>query len=219
MNQPISIPNSEKKTLTDLLRKWLKGIAEPIARFLNRIGLKPNVVTYLGLIGNTIGAYLLATGHITWGGIVVLLMGPVDGLDGTMARLRGESTKFGAFVDSVSDRYSELIILAGLMAYFLQTSDWLACGLVYLSAAGSVLVSYIKARAESLGFDARVGILTRAERYLVLAPSLVFNFPIIGLWILAILSNFTAIQRFAYVRKQWYESLKTQANRGEEKKE
>lgn len=208
----------EKKTLTDHLRKLFKGVVEPIAAFLNRIGLKPNVVTYLGLLGNTIGAYLLATGQITWGGIVVLLMGPVDALDGSMARLRGESTRFGAFVDSVSDRYSELVILAGLMAYFLQQANWLACGLVYLSAAGSVMVSYIKARAESLGFDARVGILTRAERYLVLAPSLVFNYPMVGLWILAVHSNFTAVQRFAYVRKQWYASLKKNSPLVEESK-
>ena len=209
MNLPVSVPEAEKKTLTDYLRKWLKGVAEPVASFLNRIGMKPNVVTYLGLIGNTIGAILLGTGHITWGGIVVLLFGLMDGLDGTMARLKGESTKFGAFIDSVTDRYSELVILAGLMAYYLQQSDWLACGLVYMSALGSVMVSYIKARAEALGFDARIGILTRVERYLVLAPSLVFNIPIVGLWILAVLSNFTAVQRFAYVRKQWYTSLKT----------
>jgi len=209
MNPPVTLPEIEKKTLTDYLRKKFKGVVEPIAGFLNRIGLKPNVVTYLGLIGNTIGAILLATGHITWGGIVVLLMGPMDALDGTMARLRGESSKFGAFVDSVTDRYSELVILAGLMAYYLQESNWLACGLVYVSAVGSVMVSYIKARAEALGFDARVGILTRAERYLVLAPSLVFNIPMVGLWILAVLSNFTAVQRFIYVRKQWYASQKT----------
>jgi CDP-diacylglycerol--glycerol-3-phosphate 3-phosphatidyltransferase len=209
MNLPVSVPEAEKKTLTDYMRKWLKGVAEPVASFLNRIGMKPNVVTYLGLIGNTIGAILLGTGHITWGGIIVLLFGLMDGLDGTMARLKGESTKFGAFIDSVTDRYSELVILAGLMAYYLQQSDWLACGLVYMSALGSVMVSYIKARAEALGFDARIGILTRVERYLVLAPSLVFNIPIVGLWILAVLSNFTAVQRFAYVRKQWYASLKT----------
>ena len=209
MNSPVAIPELKKKTLTDYLRKWLKGVAEPVAGFLNRIGMKPNVVTYLGLIGNTIGAILLGTGHITLGGIVVLLFGLMDGLDGTMARLKGESTKFGAFIDSVTDRYSELVILAGLMAYYLQQSDWLACGLVYMSALGSVMVSYIKARAEALGFDARIGILTRVERYLVLAPSLVFNIPMVGLWILAVLSNFTAVQRFAYVRKQWYESLKT----------
>jgi CDP-diacylglycerol--glycerol-3-phosphate 3-phosphatidyltransferase len=209
MNLPVSVPEAEKKTLTDYMRKWLKGVAEPVASFLNRIGMKPNVVTYLGLIGNTIGAILLGTGHISWGGIIVLLFGLMDGLDGTMARLKGESTKFGAFIDSVTDRYSELVILAGLMAYYLQQSDWLACGLVYMSALGSVMVSYIKARAEALGFDARIGILTRVERYLVLAPSLVFNIPIVGLWILAVLSNFTAVQRFAYVRKQWYASLKT----------
>jgi len=212
MGEPLVEVANEKKTLTDYLRKWLKGIAEPVARLLIRIGLKPNVVTYLGLIGNFVGAYLIAIGQITWGGIMVLLMGPLDGLDGTMARMKGESTKFGAFIDSVTDRYSELVILAGLMAYFLQQQNWLACGLVYLSAAGSVMVSYIKARAEALGFDAKVGLLTRAERYLVLAPCLVFNIPMVALWILAIFANVTAVQRFIYVRKQWYAQQVEQQN-------
>lgn len=162
----------------------------------------PNTITILGLVGNTAGAYLLAMGQTTWGGVVVLLMGPIDALDGTMARLRGEPTNFGAFVDSVTDRYSELVIFAGLMIYFIRQGNWLACTLVYLAAAGSILVSYVKARAEALGFEAKVGLLTRVERYLVLAPLLVINQPQIALWIIAILANFTAIQRILHVRAQ-----------------
>jgi CDP-diacylglycerol---glycerol-3-phosphate 3-phosphatidyltransferase len=192
----------DRISFTDFLRARFKGVLDPIAAFLNHMGLKPNTVTILGLVGNAIGAYLLATGHITIGGIVILVMGPVDALDGTMARLRGETTIFGGFVDSVTDRYSELVILFGLLVYYLQRQDWLACGLLYLAAAGSVLVSYVKARAEALGFDAKVGILTRVERYLVLAPALVFNIPIVALWIIAILANFTALQRILHVRKQ-----------------
>jgi CDP-diacylglycerol--glycerol-3-phosphate 3-phosphatidyltransferase len=153
-------------------------------------------------VGNFIGAGLIATGHITWGGIMVLLMGPVDALDGTMARLRGETTRFGAFVDSVTDRYSELVIFGGLLIYYIHQENWLACGLTYLAASGSILVSYVKARAESLDFDAKVGILTRVERYLVLAPCLVINQPIIALWVISLLANFTALQRIYHVRKQ-----------------
>lgn len=202
------VESSAKKsplTFTDILRIRFKGILDPIALFFNRLGIPPNVVTISGLVGNIIGAFLIATGHITLGGIIVLVMGPVDALDGTMARLRGESTRFGAFVDSVTDRYSELVILGGLLVYYLKQQNALACGLIFAAAAGSVLVSYVKARAESLGFEVKVGILTRVERYLVLAPALVFNQPMIALWILAVLANVTAFQRILHVRRVAHE--------------
>lgn len=197
---------AEKKptTFTDFLRVRFKGILDPIGAFLNRLGLMPNTMTILGLVGNVLGAYLIATGKISWGGIIILLMGPIDALDGTMARLRGLESKFGAFVDSVTDRYSELVIFLGLLIFFLQKQDFLACVLVFLAAGGSVMVSYVKSRAESLEYEAKVGVLTRVERFLVLAPALVFNQPIIGLWIIAILANFTAVQRIYHVRSQAY---------------
>jgi CDP-diacylglycerol---glycerol-3-phosphate 3-phosphatidyltransferase len=162
----------------------------------------PNTITILGLVGNTIGALFLAQGQMTLGGIFILLMGPVDALDGTMARLRGEPSHFGAFVDSITDRYSELVIFGGLLYYFLQQGEPLAALLAYLAAAGSVLVSYVRARGQSLGFDTKIGILTRLERYLVLAPALLLNLPVIALWIIAILANFTAFQRILDVRWQ-----------------
>lgn len=192
----------EPMTFTDFLRKKFKYLLDPVAALLNRIGLMPNTVTIMGLVGNTIGAYLLATGHITAGGIVILLMGPIDALDGTMARLRGEPTDFGAFVDSVTDRYSELVIFLGLMIYFLQQQNQLACVLVFLAAAGSVMVSYIRARAQAVGMDTKVGVFTRVERFIVLAPCLIINQPMIALWAIAILANFTALQRIYDVRRQ-----------------
>jgi len=94
---------SSKRTLTDYLRMWFKWVLDPLAGFLNNLGLTPNMMTILGLIGNTIGAYYLARGEMLTGGILVLIMTPIDALDGTMARLRGEAGDFGAFVDSVSD--------------------------------------------------------------------------------------------------------------------
>ncbi len=200
---------TEKKqviTFTDLMRVRFKGIVEPIAAFFNRLGLYPNTMTILGLVGNIIGAILLAQGHFTVGGIVILLMGPVDALDGAMARLRGMAGEFGAFVDSVTDRYSELLIFGGLLYFYLQQGDKLASMLVFSAAAGSVLVSYVRSRGQSLGWETKVGILTRMERYLVLSPALIFNFPIIGLWIIAILANFTAFQRIYDVRSQAYKS-------------
>jgi CDP-diacylglycerol--glycerol-3-phosphate 3-phosphatidyltransferase len=192
----------QKPTFTDQLRKRFKNILDPIGAFFNKIGLMPNTMTLLGLVGNTVGAYFLAQGNLTLGGIIILLMGPVDALDGTMARLRGMTGEFGAFVDSVTDRYSELIIFGGLLYYYIQQGDKMGAVLVYVAAAGSVLVSYIRSRGQSLGWDTKVGILTRAERYLVLAPTLILNIPIVGLWIIAIFANLTALQRIIDVRRQ-----------------
>jgi len=190
-----------RKTFTDYLRLWFKWVLDPIGGFLNRLGLTPNMVTMLGLLGNTVGAIYLARGEMLTGAIWIALMTPVDALDGTMARLRGEASDFGAYVDSVSDRYSELIIYGGLLYHFLSLGEPLGGMLTFGAAAGSVLVSYVKARAEGLGYEAKIGLLTRAERYIVLAPSLVFNQLLFGLGIIAIFANITALQRIWYVRK------------------
>jgi CDP-diacylglycerol--glycerol-3-phosphate 3-phosphatidyltransferase len=189
-------------TFTDQMRLRFRGILDPIGAFLNRIGLMPNTMTILGLLGNTAGAIFLSQGKMTIGGLIILAMGPVDALDGTMARLRGEPSEFGAFVDSVTDRYSELVIFGGLMIFYAQQGNWTAALVTYIAAGGSVLVSYVRARASSLGYDTKVGILTRMERYLVLAPALVFNIPLVGLWIIAILANVTAFQRILDIRRQ-----------------
>ena len=195
-------------TLSDQMRVVFKGVLDPIGAFFNRLGIYPNTMTIIGLVGNIVGAVLIALGHMTVGGILVLVMGLVDTFDGTMARLRGMSSEFGAFVDSVTDRYSELVIFAGLLYYFLQKGDWLSSLAIYLAASGSVLVSYVRARAASVGMDTKVGFLSRFERYLVLAPSLIFNIPMVGVWIIAIFANFTALQRIMDVRRQWREQNK-----------
>jgi CDP-diacylglycerol--glycerol-3-phosphate 3-phosphatidyltransferase len=200
---------TSKRTFTDLLRLWFKWVLDPLGKFFNALGLTPNMMTMLGMIGNTVGAYYLARGELVTGGLFVVLMTPIDALDGTMARLRGESSDFGAFVDSVSDRYSELIIYGGLLYHFLTLGEPLGGLLVFGAAAGSVLVSYVKARAEGLGYQAKVGLLTRVERYLVLAPSLVFQQLYIGLTIIAVLANITALQRIWYVRRQAHEKMST----------
>jgi CDP-diacylglycerol--glycerol-3-phosphate 3-phosphatidyltransferase len=192
----------QPKTLTDQMRALFKWVIDPIAAFFNRIGILPNTMTLMGLVGHTIGAFFLYQGKMTIGGLVILAMAPVDALDGTMARLRGESSSFGAFVDSVTDRYSELIMFLALVIYYAQQGEWLNCIVVYTAAAGSVLVSYVRSKAESLGYEAKVGILTRMERYIVLVPTLILNAPMVGLWIVAVMANFTAIQRIIYVRRQ-----------------
>ena len=197
-----------KPTFTDTLRKIFKGILDPIGAFLNRTGLTPNAITLLGLAGTTYGAYLLSQGRMTLGGIVIFLFVIVDAFDGTMARLRGEPSDFGAFVDSVSDRYAEFITFGGLLYFFITKEYYPGIFMTFLATAGSVLVSYVKARAEGLGFTAKVGILTRVERYIVLIPLLIFNQPFVAVSIIAVLGNITAIQRILNVRVQGRERMR-----------
>jgi len=200
-------------TFSDRLRLMFKWVLDPLGGFLIRSGLTPNTLTLLGLAGNVLGGYYLGRGEMIIGGLLVLLMGPVDALDGTMARLRGEPSDFGAFVDSVTDRYSELIIYSGLLYHFLSTDQLLGGMITFAAAGGSVLVSYVKARAEGLGFAAKIGLLTRAERYIILAPSLMFNQLMLGLGLIAVLANLTAFQRILHVRAQGHARMVASSKR------
>lgn len=184
------------------LRKISKGILDPMAEFCLKIGIKPNMVTGMALILNAVTAYFLATGKITLAGLILLVGAPLDALDGAIARKRGEPSMYGAFIDSVSDRYAELIVLGGLLIYYIDKGNMLACLLAFIAAAGSVMVSYTKARAEAVGFSAKVGILTRVERSIVMIICLIINQPMIALWGIAILANITALQRIAFVHRQ-----------------
>ena len=194
----------KRLTFTGWMRLQTKGILEPLADFFIRLGIHPNTMTLIGLAGNFIGAVFLAFGFMTVGGLFILLSGPFDALDGTMARKLGQPTQFGAFVDSVTDRWSEMLILLGLLIYYLQRPEvyFLHVVLVFVATMGSVMVSYTKARAEALGFDCNVGVLTRMERYLLMTPALLLNLPAVALWAIAILANVTALQRTLYVRRQ-----------------
>lgn len=209
MEKPVEAVPS-KKTFSDYLRLWFKWFLDPLGKFFLGLGFTPNLMTMLGLLGNTIGAFFLARGEMLTGGLFVVLMTPIDALDGTMARLRGEASDWGAYVDSVTDRYSELIIYGCLLYHYLMIGDVLGGMLVFGAAAGSVLVSYVKARAEGLGYEAKIGLLTRVERYLVLAPSLVFNQLYLGLGIIAVFGNFTALQRIWHVR--WHAHARMKKN-------
>lgn len=188
-------------TFTDRLRINFSHLLDPAVTFLDRLGVHPNHLTAIGVLGTTITAYLISQGLFNWAGFVSLVITPVDALDGPLARRRGESQPFGAFVDSVADRYSELALYAGLLWVALSSGDWRLSFLVYFAAFGSVLVSYVRARAQSLGMDAKGGILTRVERFIIMTACLIFNIPFIGVAILAAGTNLTAIQRIWDVRK------------------
>jgi CDP-diacylglycerol--glycerol-3-phosphate 3-phosphatidyltransferase len=206
-------PTEQKKmSFSDKMRVWFRWYYGPIAAFLNRLGIRPNTVTLIGLAGTVGCAVLIALGHMTWAGILLLIMGPVDAMDGALARMRNEASDWGAFVDSVTDRYAELVLFLGFLVYYMLHSNEPGILLAYLAAAGSVLVSYVKARADASKLDANVGLLTRVERYLVLIPGLIFSglYPplaLIVLVIIAILAIFTALQRILRVRRDAYRRL------------
>lgn len=196
-------PYQEKRpTFTDRLRVRFKKDLDRIGGFLISLGFTPNILTLLGVLGNLAGAVLIAFGYLTAGGLVVLMMGAMDALDGTLARLKGTPSKWGGFIDSISDRYSELLIFAGLLVYYLGRGNNLMSLLIFIAAAGSVMVSYTRARALSLGYEAKRGLLTRAERFLILTPTIIIGYPQIGIVIIAIFANFTAFQRIYFVHNQ-----------------
>jgi len=185
-------------------------VLERIAAFLGRLGIKPNAITAAGLIGNLAAALLIGMGELLWGGLLAMLVGPLDALDGVLARMNHESGRYGAFVDSVTDRYSEIFLYGGLIVYYLRMDGDIGILLAFLAATGALMVSYIRAKAESIEFSAKIGLLSRAERYIILIPGLILGYPQVSLWILAILTHFTALQRFWFVRKQAKQAEKSE---------
>jgi CDP-diacylglycerol--glycerol-3-phosphate 3-phosphatidyltransferase len=193
-------------TITDFLRKKFQKILITVSSFLLKVGLTPNLITLLGLLGNIGAALFISKGKFIIGGIIALAVGTFDAIDGTMARLSGEPSKFGCLLDSLIDRYSEMTLLLGILVYFSSINNNTGIILVYLALCGSFLVSYIRARAEGLGVEVRKGILTRVERLLILVISLLFRQPLMGVLIIALLGNFTALQRLWFVRAYFIEN-------------
>jgi len=170
--------------------------------FAQRIGLRPNSLTFIGTGINVVGAWTLAVGHWGWAAGLILLAGFFDVFDGAMARNCREETVFGSFLDSVLDRYSDLVLLLGLLIFYGRKEGIQEEILVSLAVLGTAVVPYARARAESLMSRCNVGILDRPERILLLflgaaVPPIM---PVI-LWILAIFTNVTVFQRVWFARR------------------
>jgi CDP-diacylglycerol--glycerol-3-phosphate 3-phosphatidyltransferase len=180
---------------TNLGRQVLANVLVPIASFVQLTGISPNVVTVVGFCLATVAAVFIAQGQFLTGGIVLLISGIFDALDGTLARVAGRVSRYGAFLDSTIDRYSEAVLCLGLLIYYNRLGNQTEVILVYLTIIGSLLVSYTRARAEGIGISCKVGIFTRAERWITLSLGLLLNQMVIALWVLAVLSNLTALQR------------------------
>ncbi len=189
-------------TFTDKLRSIFGNLLSKISEYLSRLGFTPNLITIIGMLGNLAAGFVVAGGHLQAGGWIVLLFGPLDALDGALARLHGEPRPFGALLDSLSDRSSEIAIMFGLLIFFLKNDNFLGCILVFIALTGSIMVSYVRARAQALGCDPKAGFLTRVERYMVTALSLILGQPVVGLWILAFFTYVTVFQRVWFAWKE-----------------
>ena len=193
------------------IQQRVRQIVTMIVGPLAGLGVTPNTLTVIGLMLSILTAVIIAQGLFLAGGLLVLFAGIFDMFDGAMARVRNASTTFGAFFDSTLDRYSESIILFGLLFFAVQKpviqdrfwpfqyeQSWMII-LVFIAAVGSFMVSYAKARAEGLGLECKTGLLARPERVIILAIGLLIGAVFWALLILAIFSNVTAIERIVHV--------------------
>jgi CDP-diacylglycerol--glycerol-3-phosphate 3-phosphatidyltransferase len=185
--------------LSERLREWTQGIRAPIGRLVGNLGISPNALTVIGYLLSLLVAYVLATGRLQAGGVLVAVAALFDALDGTVARATGQTSTFGAFFDSVMDRFSEATVLFGLFLWYSQIGARTELALIYVTIVGSLMVSYARARAEGLGVQCKVGLLTRFERIALLVIGLTIQQVSLMLWVMAVLTNFTALQRTYHV--------------------
>lgn len=200
---PIQTNSMEKITLTDMLRARLRFIIDPIVTFLARYRLSPDVLTVLGMVSHFLFAWLIALGQFQWAAVAIAIISPLDALDGALARKLGRKQDgFGAFLDSTLDRLAEIILFGGFIWYYMGQGDAMMLAMAYVTVTGSLLVSYARARAEALGLSAKVGVLSRVERYVVLTIFLFLNIPHVALIIMAVLTYVTVGQRMFHVWRQ-----------------
>lgn len=204
----------------DYLQKLIYTLINPIIKGMIKMGITPNMVTTIGFVGNAVAAFLfihasqltpisMGFSWIGWGGAILLFSGLFDMMDGRLARLGNMSTTFGAFWDSTLDRYSELFSLFGITLYLMTASGIWAGVITFLALVGSIMVSYVRARAEGLGIECKVGLMQRPERVVVTALAAIITGLTSNLWwliggmtLIAVLANITAFWRVAHCYKQ-----------------
>ncbi len=212
------------KKSNGLVPAWLQDgfvkLLTPLINIFVKWKINPNFFTVLGLLITTAGTVVLFLNPdwLHWTGFLILLGGICDIIDGKLARTAGRTTKFGALFDSSIDRYSEVIMFFGIAAYYVRSESYLLSIMSFIALGGSTMVSYVRARAEGLGLEAKVGWMQRPERVVLIGFAAMLNTSLftlnsiqgnphpvtlldIAVWLVAILANFTAIQRLYYVYK------------------
>lgn len=186
-------------------RKAPAWLTEPAVGVLSRLGVTPNMLTAAGALGNMAAAVLAANGEFLPAGIVMLAFSALDFLDGALARATGQATRFGSVFDAVLDRVSEAAVLFGLLWWSSERGDRTEELLIFVAVVGSILVSYVRARAEVIGLKMREGVFTRTERVALVGSGLIIEGAgvdgalTVVLWILAVLASLTAAQRLGIV--------------------
>ena len=210
-----------KSLLPSWLQKGFIKILEPLVSLFKRYDINPNFFTVLGLVITTAGTVALIWDAqlIRLTGLLILLGGLCDIFDGQLARMAGKVTRFGALFDSSIDRYSEVVMFFGIGAFYVGRGDYLLSVVTFSALGGSMMVSYIRARAEALGFEAKVGLMQRPERIVFMGSGALLSLPLFHLsifhleqfpittleaavWLIAIFANYTAIQRLIHAYKQ-----------------
>lgn len=186
-------------SFTDWARTQAGVFLMPIARAMARLGIHPNTVTLVGFLLQAGVGVVFGLGYLMLGGWLLLVVAPVDALDGALARAIGQKSLFGAFLDSTFDRLSDAALILGLTVHYLRQGAHLEVVLLLISLIAAMMVSYTRARAEALGFPCRVGLLTRLERIVLIAALSAVGLPTVMIWVLAVLSVFTVVQRILYV--------------------
>ncbi len=187
------------KAIGDAFGLVLSGLV----KLLTLSGVHPNALTLIGLVVNGVAAWILARGEFLYGGLVILCAAVFDLTDGAVARNANKVTRFGAFLDSVMDRYSDLIILTGLLVHYARIDRFSYIVLTAVVMIGSVLVSYCRARSENLIPSCKVGFMERPERIVLLIIGALFDRMAAVLWVMAVLSNLTVVHRIVHT---WSES-------------
>lgn len=176
----------------------------PLTKLFVKTGVHPDLLTALGLIGNILAAVLFALGRFRWAGGMMLIGGLCDVLDGEVARVGRRGSKFGALLDSTFDRYSEIFVAFGITVYFVRSGWVLTSAVIFFALAGSLMVSYVRARAEGLGEECKVGVMQRGERVIAIAGGALIGVKalVAVIWIIALLANFTVAERLWHVWKK-----------------
>ena len=186
-------------TFTDWARAKGAIVLGPVARLIAGLGIHPNTITIIGLLLQVGVSVVFGLGYLTLGGWLLLALSPVDALDGLLARTLGKQSRFGAFLDSTIDRLSDTALILGLTAHYMQQDAYLQVALLLVSLVASMMISYIRARAESLDFSCKIGLLTRVERLLVIGGLSAVGLHLFLPPVLAVFTAFTVVQRMVHV--------------------
>ncbi len=185
------------------LKEWFRGLLRPVGSVCSRLGIHPHVLTVIGLAFGVAAGGLFSLGLFRWAGLCVLVGGIFDMLDGHTARISGKKSSFGALFDSTVDRYAEIFVFTGLTVHYLNNPHPAVVVVIMAAIGGSLMVSYVKARAEGLGTDCPVGLMQRPERIvyigvgaMVFGQTVIFEI-VIGL--IALVTNITVVQRVVHV--------------------